>query len=78
MFAVYLFVSSLSSLSVDPDTDAAPENDDTTDDLAFAAEQPGKHPPFEHAYIAYSLLSCACIRIAAVTALPILMHDLIL
>jgi hypothetical protein len=58
MFVVYLFVSSPSSLLVDPDTDvvpeadAAPETDYTVDDPAFATEQPGKHPPFEHAYIA--------------------------
>src|SRR3989337_189093 len=84
MFAVYLFVSFPSYLRVDPDTDVGPETDaaqepdDTVDDLAFAAEQPGKHPPFEHAYIAYSLPSCACIRITAATALPILMHDLTL
>ena len=29
----------------DPETDAAPETDDTTDDPAFDAKQPGK-PPF--------------------------------
>jgi hypothetical protein len=52
MIVVYLFVSSPSSLSVDPgieivlETDAASEVDYTIDDLAFAAEQPGKHPPF--------------------------------
>ena len=63
MFAVYLFVSSPSSLSVDPDTDAvlgtdaAPEPDDIVDDLALAAEQPGK-PPLEHSDIAYSIFSC--------------------
>ena len=51
MFAVYLSVSSPSSLSVDLgtvvvlETDAALKTDDTTDDPAFAAEQPGKHPP---------------------------------
>jgi hypothetical protein len=51
MFAVYLFVSSPFSLSVDPDTDvipvvdATPEVDYTVEDKAFAAEQPGKHPP---------------------------------
>ena len=67
MIAVYLFVSSPSSPSVDPgtdvdlETDAAPKTDDTTDDPAFAAEQ-GKHPPFEHSNIAYSLLPYACIR----------------
>jgi hypothetical protein len=50
MFAVYLSVSFPSSLSVDPgtdivpETDAAPEIDAPTDDPAFAAEQPGKHP----------------------------------
>ena len=49
---MYLFVSSPSSLSLDlgtdvaPETDAAQEPDDTVDDLAFAAEQPVKHPPF--------------------------------
>jgi hypothetical protein len=53
---VYLFVSSSSSLSIDPDVDVAPETDaapeydyvpdDTVDDLVLAAEQPGKHPPF--------------------------------
>jgi hypothetical protein len=51
MFSVYLFVSSPSSLSVDPDTDivpevdAAPEYDYTVDDPSLAAELPGKHPP---------------------------------
>jgi hypothetical protein len=51
MFAMYLSVSSPSSLSVDPATDAVPETDaaqepdNTVDDLAFAVEQPGKHPP---------------------------------
>ena len=60
----------LSSLSVDPDTDVAPEidaaqePDDAVDDLALAVEQTGKHPHFEHSDIAYSLLSIACIRIA--------------
>jgi hypothetical protein len=53
-------ISSPSSLSVDPDTDVVPETDATqepdvtVDDLALAAEQPGKHPPFEHTDIAYS------------------------
>jgi hypothetical protein len=52
MFAVYLSASSPSFLSVDPGTDAVPETDaaqepdDSVDDLAFATEQPGKHPPF--------------------------------
>jgi hypothetical protein len=51
LFAEYLSVSSPSSLLVDLGTDvvletnAAPEIDDTTNDPAFAAEQPGKHPP---------------------------------
>ena len=51
MFAVYLSVSSPSSLSVDPDTDvvreadAALEYDYTVDDQTLAAELPGKHPP---------------------------------
>jgi hypothetical protein len=57
---VYLSVSSPSSLSIDPDTDvvpeadAAPEPEDTIDNLALAAEQPGKPPPFDHPDIAYS------------------------
>jgi hypothetical protein len=69
MFAVYLSVSSPSSLSVEPDTDVAPETDDTPvigytpDDPSLAAELPGRQPPLEHAYIAYSLLSTACTRI---------------
>jgi hypothetical protein len=50
-FAVYLSVSSPSSLSVDPSTDvvpktdAAPETGYTVDDPSLAAELPGKHPP---------------------------------
>jgi hypothetical protein len=50
-FAVYLSVSSLSSLSVDPstnvvpETDEAPEFDYTVDDPSLAAELPGKQPP---------------------------------
>ena len=68
MFTVYLSVSSPFSLSVEPDTDVAPETDAapvigfTPDDQTLAAELPGKHPPFEHSDIAYSLLSYACIR----------------
>jgi hypothetical protein len=52
LFAVHLYVSSPSSLSVDPDINVAPEAnaaqepDDAVDDLAIAAEQTGKHPPF--------------------------------
>jgi hypothetical protein len=52
LIAVYLFVSSPSSLSLDPDTDvvpeadAAPEVDYALDDQTLAAELPGKHPPF--------------------------------
>jgi hypothetical protein len=51
VIAVYLFVSSPSSLSVDlgtavaPETDAAPDVDYTLDDQTFAAELPCKHPP---------------------------------
>ena len=86
LYALCLPVSSPSFFSVDPDADVAPEADaapeydyvpdDTTDDLALAPEQTGKHPHFEHSDIAHSLLSHACIRIAAATALPILMHSL--
>ena len=70
MIAVYLSVSSPSSLSVEPDTNVAPETDAapvigyTPDDSSLAAELPGKQTPLEHAYIAYSLLSYACIRTA--------------
>ena len=88
LFALCLPVSSPSFLSVDPDVDVAPEADaapeydyvpdDTVDDQPLAPEQTGKHPHFEHSDIAPSLLSHACIRIAAATALPILMHSLIL
>jgi hypothetical protein len=48
---LYIYtVSSPSSLSIDPDTDVVPETDTaqepdaTVDDLALAAEQPGKPP----------------------------------
>jgi hypothetical protein len=81
-FTLYLPVSSPSSLPLDPDVvvapeaDAAQEPDDSVDDLALAAEQPGKHPHFEHSDIAYSLLSIACIRIVTATALPTLLHSL--
>jgi hypothetical protein len=50
-FALYLSVSSPSSLSVDPEADivpeadAAPEIDCVPDDLAFAPEQTGKPLP---------------------------------
>ena len=53
MIAVYLSVSSPSSLSVDPGTDVATE-DCYTDDPTFAAEQPGKQNLLEHFNIAYS------------------------
>jgi hypothetical protein len=64
MFSVHLSVSSPSSLSVEPDTDAAPETDAapvigyTPDDPSLAAELPGKQPPLTHAYITYSLSPC--------------------
>jgi hypothetical protein len=51
LFAVYLSVSSPSSLSVDPDTDVVPEADAaskidyTVDDPGLCAELPDKHPP---------------------------------
>jgi hypothetical protein len=82
MFAMYLSVSFPSSLSVDPgtdvvpETDAAPEIDDPTDDPAFAAEQPNKNPPFEHAYIAYSFSLLLALEFATAWSYPILMHSL--
>ena len=75
MFVVYLFVSSPCSLLVDPDTDivletdAAQEPDDTVDDLAFAAEQPGKHPPLSMP-ISPILLSL----VLALELLPLLLY----
>ena len=62
--------------SIAPETDDTQESDDTTDNLSFLPKQTGKHPPFEHSDITHSLLSHACITIAAATALPILMHSL--
>ena len=75
---VYLFVSSPPFFPVDPETasDAQVIDYFTVEDLALAVEQTGKHPLFEHSDIAHSLLSHACTRIAAATALPILMHSL--
>jgi hypothetical protein len=84
MFAVYLSVSSHSSLSVDPgtvavpETDAPPEIDYAPDDQTFAAELPGKHPPFEHADIAYSFSLMLALEIVVVTAFLYLMHSLFL
>ena len=77
MFDVYLSISSPSSLSVDPDTDVVPETDAApkidyaSTDQTFAAELPGKHPPFEHADIAYSFSLMLALVIAAATAYPI-------
>ena len=55
---VFILFPPPSSLSLDPNavpgTAAAPETEDTIYDLALAAEQPGKHPLFEHTDIAYS------------------------
>ena len=84
MFAVYLSVSSPSSLSVEPDTDAAPETDATPvigytpDDQVFAAELPGKQPPLTHAYITYSFSLLLALEIATALFNPILMHSLFL
>ena len=56
-FTVYLFVSSPTSLSVDlvpADTAAAADLVYIPGDPSFAAKQPGKQNPLEHAYITYS------------------------
>jgi len=37
------------------ETDVAQETDYTAEDLSFAAKQPGKQNPLEHAYITYSI-----------------------
>jgi hypothetical protein len=61
-------VSSPSSLSVEPGTDAAPETDAaaviayTTDDQPFAAEQRGKQNPLEHSDITQLSLSLLCLH----------------
>jgi hypothetical protein len=64
-------VSYPSSISIDPETNAAQEPDDTVDDLAFAVELPGKHPPFEYADIAYSFPLMLALEIATATVYPI-------
>jgi hypothetical protein len=73
-------VSSPSSSPVDPEAaaDAAVIDYVTDDSSSFSAELPGKHPHFEHAYIAYSLLSYACIRTATATVFLYLLHSLII
>ena len=59
VYCVFICFFPPSSLSVESDTDAAPETDAVpvigppSDDLAFATEQPGKQPPFDHSDIAY-------------------------
>jgi hypothetical protein len=71
-FICLLFIiSSPSSIPIAPETDAAQETDDTTDDPSFAAELPGKQPPLTHAYIAYSSFLLLALEIAATTAYPI-------
>ena len=48
-FLVLLFiVSSPSSLSIAPETDATPVIDDPVDEPSLAAELPGKQTPLEH------------------------------
>jgi hypothetical protein len=78
MFAVYLSVSSPSSLSVEPDTDVAPETDDTPvigytpDDPSLVAELPGKQPPPLNMPISPTLFSLLlALEYAAATAYPI-------
>ena len=81
-FAVYLSVSSPSSLSVEPgtdvvpETDAAPETGYTADDPSLATELPSKHPPFEHAYITYYFSLLLALEFATALSYPILMHSL--
>ena len=55
-------VSSPSSSPIAPETDAAQETDDTTDDPSFAAELPRKRPPFDACLHHLFLLPPACIR----------------
>jgi hypothetical protein len=82
MFAVYLSVSSPSSLSVEPDTDVAPETDAarvigfTPDDQTLAAELPGKQPPLNMPIspILFSLM--LALELLLLSGIPILMHSL--
>ena len=84
MFAVYLSVSSPSSLSIDPDTDvvpetdAAPEIDYAPDDQTFAAKLPGKHPHLEHADIAYSFSLMLALELLLLLFILFLLHSLLL
>jgi hypothetical protein len=75
---MYLFFSPPPFFPIDPETvDDALENNCYTVGVPFSStKQPGTHPHFEHAYIAYSLLSYACIRTAAVTFILYLLHNL--
>ena len=77
LLCIYIVSSPpFSPLDPETDNDALVVDYFTVEDPALAIKQTGKHPHFEHSDIAYSLLSHACIRIAAATALPILMHSL--
>ena len=84
MFAMYLFVSSPSSLSLDPDTDvvpeadAAPRYDYAVDDQILAAELPGKQTPLFILISPISFPFLLALEFFATTAIPILMHSLIL
>ena len=69
IFAVNLLFLPPSSSLIAPETDAAQETDDTTDDPAFAAEQPGKQNPLDHSYIAYSFSLLLALEFAAAIVL---------
>ena len=45
--------------------------DYSVDDPAFAAKQPGKQNPLEHAYITYSFSLLLALEIAAIMFYPI-------
>ena len=51
---------------VDPETDAAPENDYAPDVQPLSAEIPGKQNPLDHSYIAHSFSPVLALDFATV------------
>jgi hypothetical protein len=79
---MHLSVSSPSSLSVDPDVDVAPEADaaqepdDTVDDLALAAELPGKQPLLSIPISPTLLSLMLALEVTAAVVILFLLHSL--
>jgi hypothetical protein len=82
LFVVHLYVSSPSSLSIDPDVDVAPETvvapevDYATDDQTLAVELPGKHPILSIPLSPTLLSLMLALEVAAATAVLYLLHSL--